>query len=71
MRDEVNLVRAKFGDTRRTEIVAKTKEITIEDMIAEEDMVITLTYTGYVKRSPVSVYKKQKWEHPPPSPISK
>ncbi len=60
IRDELNEVKEKYGDPRRTEIVAKTKEISIEDMIAEEDMVITLSHTGYVKRSPVTVYRKQK-----------
>jgi DNA gyrase subunit A len=58
--DELTEVKEKFGDERRTEIVAKTKEIRIEDMIAEEDMVITVSHSGYVKRSPVAVYRKQK-----------
>jgi DNA gyrase subunit A len=60
VRDELIEVKEKFGDPRRTEIVAKTKEIRIEDMIAEEDMVITVSHSGYVKRSPVAVYRKQK-----------
>ncbi len=59
VRDELAEVKEKFGDSRRTEIVAKTKEIRIEDMIAEEDMVITVSHTGYVKRSPLAVYRKQ------------
>lgn len=60
IREELSEVKEKFGDERRTEIVAKTKEIGIEDMIAEEDMVITVSHSGYVKRSPVSVYRMQK-----------
>ena len=60
IRKELAEVKAKFGDKRRTEIVAETQAISIEDMIAEEDMVITVTHSGYVKRSPVSLYRKQK-----------
>ncbi len=60
VKDELVEVKEKYGDERRTEIVAKTREISIEDMIAEEDMVITVSHTGYVKRSAVTVYKKQK-----------
>ncbi len=60
IRDELEEVKSKFGDERRTEIIAKTTEIRIEDMIVEEDMVITVSHTGYVKRSPVSVYRGQK-----------
>jgi DNA gyrase subunit A len=60
VRDELQEVKEKFGDDRRTEIVAKTQEISIEDMIAEEDMVITVSHSGYIKRSPVTVYRKQK-----------
>jgi DNA gyrase subunit A len=60
VREELEEVRSKFGDDRRTEIVAKTQEISIEDMIAEEDMVITVSHSGYIKRSPVTIYRKQK-----------
>jgi len=60
VREELEEVKEKFGDDRRTEIVAKTQEIRIEDMIAEEDMVITVSHSGYIKRSPVSIYRKQK-----------
>ena len=48
-----------YGDPRRTEIIPETDDITIEDMIADEDMVITVTQTGYVKRSPLSLYRAQ------------
>jgi DNA gyrase subunit A len=60
IRDELVGVNEKYGDDRRTEIIDKTQEIHIEDMIAEEDMVISVTHSGYVKRSPVTVYRKQK-----------
>ena len=60
VREELEEVKHRFGEDRRTEIIAKTQEISIEDMIAEEDMVITVSHSGYVKRSPLSVYRKQK-----------
>ncbi len=50
----------QHGDKRRTEIIAATTEISIEDMIAEEDMVVTVSHEGYVKRTPVSQYSAQK-----------
>jgi len=53
-------VKEKFGDKRRTEITGAAEDIDIEDLIAEEDMVITLSHTGYIKRFPVSAYKKQR-----------
>jgi DNA gyrase subunit A len=45
---------------RRTEILADTRELTIEDMIAEEDMVVTITNTGYIKRNPITLYQSQR-----------
>ncbi|TLN19034.1 DNA gyrase subunit A, partial [bacterium] len=52
-------VREKYGDDRRTEIVGEVEEITIEDLIAEEDMVVTISHTGYIKRNPASLYRSQ------------
>ena len=52
-------IRDKYGDERRTEIVASTEDINIEDMIVEEDMVVTISHTGYIKRNAVSLYKSQ------------
>ncbi|MSR77392.1 MAG: DNA gyrase subunit A [Candidatus Omnitrophica bacterium] len=49
----------KYGDERRTEIVAAEKEIDIQDLIANEDVVVTLSRKGYIKRIPVSMYRKQ------------
>ncbi len=57
---EFEEIRAKYGDERRTEIVARTEEITIEDLIAEEEMVVTISHAGYIKRNPVSLYRSQR-----------
>jgi len=59
IRKELEAIRKTYGDPRRTEIIPETGDITIEDMIADEDMVITVTKTGYVKRSPLSLYRAQ------------
>ena len=59
IRDETREIKEKFGDERRTEITGAAEDINIEDLIAEEDMVITLSHEGYIKRFPVSGYKKQ------------
>jgi DNA gyrase subunit A len=56
---ELREVQKKYGDARRTQIVDEEGEINIEDLIAEEDVVITVTHTGYVKRTPLSVYRNQ------------
>ena len=59
IKDELTQIQNDFGDQRRTEIVASTKEITIEDMIVEEDMVVTISTSGYIKRTPITVYQSQ------------
>ena len=51
---------SSFGDDRRTEILRDQGEFTVEDLIAEEDMVITISHTGYIKRIPVTTYKRQR-----------
>ncbi|HXH07222.1 MAG TPA: DNA gyrase subunit A [Vicinamibacterales bacterium] len=58
--DELRRVRERFGDDRRTEIIDAQGEIRIEDLIAEEDMAITVTATGYIKRTAVAAYRKQR-----------
>jgi DNA gyrase subunit A len=58
--DELTEIRAKYGDDRRTEIVDNLGDLSIEDLIAEEDMVITVSRDGYIKRSAVSVYRAQR-----------
>ncbi|MDP8265317.1 MAG: DNA gyrase subunit A [Candidatus Aceula meridiana] len=60
IKDEILMVKKKFADERRTEIAAKAEEIEIEDLIAEEDMVITISHTGYIKRLAADAYRKQK-----------
>ncbi|MCE5301341.1 MAG: DNA gyrase subunit A [Spirochaetia bacterium] len=57
---ELTDVREKFADERRTEIIAREKEIKIEDMIQEEEMVVTMTHKGFIKRTATSAYKAQK-----------
>jgi DNA gyrase subunit A len=59
IKEELDDVVASYGDGRRTEIVASADDLTIEDMIAEEEMVITITHQGYIKRYPVSGYRRQ------------
>jgi DNA gyrase subunit A len=58
--DELIEVREKYGDERRTEIVASSEDINIEDMIVEEDVVVTISHAGYIKRNAVSLYKSQR-----------
>lgn len=60
IKDELSEIQQEFGDERRTEIVESTKEITIEDMIVEEDMVVTISKSGYIKRNPITLYTKQQ-----------
>lgn len=60
IKNELIDVRKKYGDERRTQIVGVVEEFEIEQLIAEEDMVITVSHTGYIKRLPVSTYRKQK-----------
>jgi DNA gyrase subunit A len=60
LKDELTELAAAFGDERRTEIVADQGDFSIEDLIAEEDMVITVSHAGYIKRLPVSAYRRQR-----------
>jgi DNA gyrase subunit A len=57
---ELREIREAYGDKRRTEIIADTSEIAIEDLIADENMVITVSRGGYIKRSPLSMYRSQR-----------
>ena len=59
IKKELEEVRAAYGDARRTEIIAFGKTVSIEDMIAEEDTVITITHNGYIKRTAASTYRSQ------------
>jgi DNA gyrase subunit A len=58
--DELEEVRDKFADERRTEIVGETKEITMEDLLVDEDHVVTVSHSGYIKRTALSVYRRQR-----------
>ncbi len=60
IRDELLAVKQEYGDVRRTEIVAETSEIDIEDLIKDEEMVITISHAGYIKRNPLTTYRAQK-----------
>jgi DNA gyrase subunit A len=60
LKDELTEVAKKFGDERRTEITSDEGEFTIEDLIAEEEMVVTISHSGYIKRTSVSTYKRQR-----------
>src|SRR3954454_3747575 len=60
LKGELEDVSKRFGDERRTEITSDEGEFTIEDLIAEEEMVVTISHTGYIKRTSVSSYKKQR-----------
>jgi DNA gyrase subunit A len=58
--DELRAVQAKYGDARRTEILAEEGEFRVEDLIAEEDMAITVSNTGYIKRTAITNYRNQR-----------
>jgi DNA gyrase subunit A len=59
IKEELISIRDSYGDERHTEIVETAPEIRVEDLIAEEDMVVTITHTGYIKRNPISLYRSQ------------
>jgi DNA gyrase subunit A len=59
IKEELLSIRDAYRDERLTEIVETAPEIRIEDLIAEEDMVVTITHTGYIKRNPISLYRSQ------------
>lgn len=60
IKEELLEIKNKYKDERRTDIVEETAELTKEDLITEEDMVITLSHNGYIKRNPLSIYRSQK-----------
>jgi DNA gyrase subunit A len=60
VRKEIEELREKHGDERRTQILTDATEFTLEDMIADEDMVVTISNAGYIKRLPVSTYRSQR-----------
>jgi len=60
LKSELEEVARKYGDDRRTQILADQDDFSVEDLIAEEDMVITISHTGYIKRIAVSTYRRQR-----------
>ena len=60
IKEEMREIAKKFGNPRRTEITQAERDLDVEDLIADEDMVVTITHTGYVKRIPVATYRSQK-----------
>ncbi|MFC1735156.1 DNA gyrase subunit A [Candidatus Hydrogenedentota bacterium] len=60
IREELREIRKKFADSRRTDILPEATDFRVEDLIADEDMVITISHAGYIKRLPVSTYRKQR-----------
>jgi DNA gyrase subunit A len=58
--DELKAIQAKYGDDRRTEIIDETGEFSVEDLIVDEDMAITVTSTGYIKRTAITTYRNQR-----------
>ncbi|AVX19225.1 DNA gyrase subunit A [Carboxydocella sporoproducens DSM 16521] len=60
IKDELTVIKEKYGDERRTIITNEDNRIDIEDLIEEEDVVITITHHGYIKRQPADIYKSQK-----------
>jgi DNA gyrase subunit A len=58
--DELKEIKERYGDARRTKLIETTEEITTEDLIADEDVVVTITHEGYIKTTPLSVYRSQK-----------
>ncbi len=60
IKDELVEIRNKYADERKTEISTDTKELTLEDLITDEEMVIALSHQGYIKRNPLSAYRSQR-----------
>ncbi len=58
--EELREIQKQYGDERRTQIVARSEEISIEDLIVDEDMAVTISHEGYIKRNPVSLYRAQR-----------
>jgi DNA gyrase subunit A len=58
--EELQEIKNKYGDERRTQIVERSEDISIEDMIVDEDMAVTISHDGYIKRNPVNLYRAQR-----------
>ncbi|MFB3819179.1 MAG: DNA gyrase subunit A [Candidatus Methylomirabilales bacterium] len=60
IKEELTALKEQYGDPRRTEILEETAEISFEDTLADEEMVVTITHGGYIKRSPLTIYRAQR-----------
>ncbi|PYM16384.1 MAG: DNA gyrase subunit A, partial [Candidatus Rokuibacteriota bacterium] len=60
IKDELAAIKDQYGDARRTEILTETTELTIEDLLADEEMVVTVTRSGYIKRTHIEAYRSQR-----------
>ena len=60
IKEELKEIKDAYGDERRTELIEDAEEIDMEDLVAEEDMVVTISHTGYIKRNPISLYRAQR-----------
>jgi DNA gyrase subunit A len=60
IKEELQDLRSRFADERRTEIIPETTDLSKEDLIAEEDMVVTISHAGYIKRNPATLYRSQR-----------
>jgi len=60
IKEETQEIKERYGDERRTKIIAVEEEIEKEDLIADEEMVVTISHKGYIKRTPISLYKAQR-----------
>jgi DNA gyrase subunit A len=60
IKEELTDLRTRFADKRRTEIIFETTDFSAEDLIAEEDMVVTISHDGYIKRNPTTLYRSQR-----------
>ncbi|RLA90233.1 MAG: DNA gyrase subunit A, partial [Deltaproteobacteria bacterium] len=58
--EELTEIQERYGDIRRTEIIPEAADLTLEDLIADEDMVITISHLGYIKRNPLTIYRSQR-----------
>ena len=58
--EEFREIRAAYADERRSEIVEETRELSLEDLIVDEEMVVTVSHSGYIKRNPISLYRSQR-----------
>jgi len=59
IREDIHEIKEKYGDARRTKITAKVEQLDVEDLIAEEEVIVTVSHSGYVKRMPIDTYRRQ------------